>query len=361
MRNSILRLWKGEAGYLRWFLYPPLFFLSFIYKICLDMRERLYKKGIIKTVDVPIPVISVGNITLGGTGKTPLVAWLSERLKEAGFTPGIITRGYKRRRRGVFCVDPKADQASEVGDEALLLARRLKTPVIVGVDRAKAIELGISMFNIDLALIDDGFQLKGLRKDVEICLLNGKDNGEAGLFPAGPYREEKERIRDAHIILINKGEPDRVLKGYIEGMPSFRVRYRPMYLYNIKEDLIVHYRYLKGKRVVAFSGLGDNKSFFEMIDAIGAEIKEMIAFPDHYVYKTKDLKRLRAYNNMDAFVTTEKDAMKLRGMDVPPNTFYLAIDVDIEEKEGFLNLVSERLLLFGSPKQLQERDRLYKH
>jgi tetraacyldisaccharide 4'-kinase len=143
------------------------------------------------------------------------VAWLSERLREAGFTPGIITRGYKRRRRGVFCVDPKADQASGVGDEALLLARRLKTPVIVGVDRAKAIELGISMFNIDLALLDDGFQLKGLRKDVEICLLNGKDNGEAGLFPAGPYREEKERIKDADIVLINKGEPDRALKGYI--------------------------------------------------------------------------------------------------------------------------------------------------
>jgi len=114
MRNTIVRVWRGEARYVRWLLYIPLAFLSYFYQIALYVREYMYKTGRIKTEKAMIPVISIGNITLGGTGKTPLVERLSRRLKEEGLNPGIITRGYGRKKKGIFPVDPKKDTARKL-------------------------------------------------------------------------------------------------------------------------------------------------------------------------------------------------------------------------------------------------------
>ncbi|HUJ88984.1 MAG TPA: tetraacyldisaccharide 4'-kinase, partial [Syntrophorhabdales bacterium] len=133
-------------------LFLPLGFLSWIYRICLAVREYLFKAGLLRVEKAPIPVVSVGNITVGGTGKTPVVELLSRRLREKGFSPGIVTLGYKRKRGGVFCVNVKKDDAVSVGDEALMLARKTGLPVIVGKKRVQAVELGIREFGIDLAL-----------------------------------------------------------------------------------------------------------------------------------------------------------------------------------------------------------------
>jgi tetraacyldisaccharide 4'-kinase len=355
MRNVIIRVWNGESKYTRWLFYAPLFLLSIVYRCCLDVRTKIYDKGWLKAKGVPVPVISVGNITLGGTGKTPVVEMLSAMLKDAGFYPAIATRGYKRRRKGIFLVDPKADRAEDVGDEALMLAQKARVPVLVGSDRAEAIAFGMKLFPMDLVVLDDGFQLKNIEKDLEILVLSGSD-GKAGhdLFPLGPYREPLERVKKADIILVNKGDLDREMKAITEEIPRYRIQYKPNYLYNMKLDGMAHYRFLRGKRVAAFSGLGDNRSFFDLLRELGAEVIREISYPDHYGYTQRDIKRIVSYGSADLVVTTEKDAIKMAAMDVPENFFYLAVTVEIEKEEELFELIKKKL-----KREICQRESLY--
>jgi tetraacyldisaccharide 4'-kinase len=344
MKNLILKIWRGEAKYLKWFLYPLLFFLSWVYKLCLKLREAMYSMDMIKMKEVSIPVVSIGNITLGGTGKTPVVERLSMKLKEAGLNPGIATRGYKRERGGIFCVDAKNDTAKEVGDEAFMLAKKTQIPVFVGADRAEAIGQGVKNLRIDVALLDDGFQLRNIKKDMDILILNGREDGKNyGLFPLGPYREPVERIKDADVIIVNKGDMNGETGQYSEGIPVFRAQYKPAYLYNIKMDLIAHYNFLKGSNVLAFAGLGDNRSFFNLLKTMGVHVLHEISYPDHYAYKRKDMEKLLSVKDVDAFVTTEKDAVKIIDMDIPENLFYLAIETVIEREDEFMACIMKKI------------------
>jgi tetraacyldisaccharide 4'-kinase len=343
MRNTVLRVWRGEAGYEKWLLYPLLYPLSLVYRLCLNLREYMYSKGKMKMKEVPIPVISVGNITLGGTGKTPVVERLSMKLKALGFNPGIATRGYKRKRKGTFVVDIEKDTAQEVGDEAFMLARKTKLPVLVGVDRAEAIEHGMKSFRIDVALLDDGFQSKSIKKDMEILVLSGSDGKTDNLFPLGPYREPSAEIKRADVILTNKGMLGSQTMLQAEETPVYEIRYKPAYLYNIKRDLIAHYNYIKDRKVLAFSGLGDNESFFNLLKEIGADVIDEIPHPDHYAYKKKDMTALLSRKDVEVIVTTEKDAVKIAGMDPPDNLFYLAIDVVIDGEDELLKRIVGRL------------------
>ena len=329
---------------MRAILFLPLGFLSCIYRICLSVRESLFKAELLRVEKAAIPVVSVGNITLGGTGKTPVVELLSRRLKEEGFSPGIVTRGYRRKRGGVFGVDAKKDDAESVGDEALMLARRTGLPVIVGKKRMQAVELGIKEFGIDLALLDDGYQVRDLKKDLEILILNGKKGErEGGLFPLGPYREPLAMIRKADVILINKGELSNGTKVRAAGIPSFRVVYRPTFLYNVKRDLIGPCAYLKEKKVLAFAGLGDNRSFFELLKELGAEVVQEVEFPDHHAYSARDIERLSLLKDAEIFVTTEKDAIKLDRLEIPENLYYLAVEAVVEREEELVELIVKRL------------------
>jgi tetraacyldisaccharide 4'-kinase len=344
MRNTIIRVWNGEAQYMRWVLYVPLAFFSYLYQIGLYMREYMYTSGVIKVEKAVIPVISVGNITLGGTGKTPVVEKLSRRLKEEGLNPGIITRGYKRKKKGVFAVDVKNDTAENVGDEAFMLAKKTRIPVIVGKNRLAAIESGIRSSGIDIAILDDGFQVKNLEKDVELLVLNGNEplkNHE--LFPLGPYREPLIRLRDAHAVLINKGDLDENALYFTRAIPKFIIRYKPMHLYNVKRNLIAHYIFLRGKRVAAFSGLGDNRSFFNLLKDIGADVVHEIHFPDHHSYTEKDLKKCASFEGTECIVTTEKDAVKIAHMDIPENLFYLSIEAVIESENKLIELLLKKI------------------
>ena len=355
MRNAIIRVWNGEAKYLRWLLYAPLFLLSKVYGFCLHARTKLYEKGWLTVEGVSIPVISVGNITLGGTGKTPVVEKLSAMLVEAGFHPAIATRGYKRKRQGTFMVDPKTDRAEDVGDEALMIARNSGVPVLVGSNRAEAIAMGMEAAPIDVVILDDGFQLKNIEKDLEILVLNGNEGkGGDGLFPLGPFREPLERIRDADIILVNKGDLDEMMDSLTEGMSRYRIRYKPAYLYNMKVHGMVHYRFLEGKRVAAFSGLGDNRSFFNLLRELGARVVRETSYPDHHGYSEKEIRRITSYGAVDLIVTTEKDAVKMAAMDVPENLFYLAVTIQIEKGQELFDTIRNKL-----KREICQRESLY--
>jgi tetraacyldisaccharide 4'-kinase len=344
MRNTIVKVWKGEARLLGLLLHVPLVLLSHVYSVCLHIRSYLYRIGLRRVEEVSIPVISVGNISLGGTGKTPVVARLSVGLRTMGLNPGIITRGYKRRRKGTFPVDARRDQARDVGDEALMVARMTRVPVIVGKNRARAIEEGIRRFKIDVALLDDGFQVMGLKKDLEVLVLSAEEGKRnTGLFPLGPYRERIARTREADVILVNKGRLDGHVKECVSGMPVFHMRYKPAYLYNMKKDAVTHYRYVRNKRVLAFSGLGDNKAFFDLLKNMGAHVVRECPFPDHYAYGEVDLRKLCAFPDVDIMVTTEKDAVKIGHMELPDNLFYLSVDVVIDREQELLDILWHRV------------------
>ncbi|MDD3846060.1 MAG: tetraacyldisaccharide 4'-kinase [Syntrophorhabdaceae bacterium] len=344
MRDTMVRVWNGEAKVARWLLYIPLAFFSYLYQIALMAREYMYQTGIMTTQSAPIPVISVGNITLGGTGKTPVVERLSRRFKDAGFNPGIITRGYMRKKNGTFAVDIKNDSAQTAGDEAYMLAKRTRIPVIVGKDRLKAIKRGIKDRHIDIAILDDGFQVRDLKKDVDLLILNGRESlSRQELFPLGPYREPVARVRASDTILVSKSEPDSATIYFIRGIPRFQVRYSPVHVYNVRKNVIAHYNFLKSKKVLAFAGLGDNQSFFQLLRQIGADIVQETSFPDHHRYTPKDMKRMESVDNIQCIVTTEKDAVKLLGMEVPDNLFYLSIEARIEDEDTLMELLLKKL------------------
>ncbi|WP_028893731.1 tetraacyldisaccharide 4'-kinase [Syntrophorhabdus aromaticivorans] len=339
-----MKVWKGEASYARWLLHPPLYCLSRLYGLGLRIREYLFKKGVAKIDEVSIPVVSVGNITVGGTGKTPVVEKLALALKGMGFNPGIVTRGYKRIRKGTFCVDRDRDTAEDVGDEALMLAKRTKVPVIVGARRSQAIVEGMRKCDIDLALLDDGFQVKNTKKHVDIVVVSGGGRGGTyDLFPLGPCREPVARVRDADAVLVNKGYLDPGMARLVDGIPTFKVQYKPAYLYNVKHNVMTHFNFLKKRKILAFSGLGDNESFFELLRSLGAHIVREIPFPDHHRYTPKDIEGLASCKDVKVLITTEKDAVKITGMDVPDGLFYLSIEATIEKEQELLALIRRKL------------------
>lgn len=344
MRNLIVKVWKGEAPYCRAALFVPLFFVSCLYRMGLALREHLYSSGTADTDYAAIPVVSVGNVTLGGTGKTPVVERLALRLKERGFTPAIVTRGYRRKKAGVFAVDPRNDSAESAGDEPLMLARRTGLPVIVAKERIEAVNRGIADFGIDIAILDDGFQVRNLAKDVEILILKGTREGErTDLFPLGPFREPVERATRADIVLVNGGEPAASVRPFIAKKPLFRLNYRPTHLFNLKRRAIVHCNFMRGKRVVAFAGLGNNDSFFELVEALGAQVIARLPFPDHHSYTQTDMTGAIQAAEADLIVTTEKDGVKLERLELPDNLFYLAVEAVIEDEERLVDLILSKV------------------
>lgn len=343
MRTLITRIWRGEAKGTRLLLFVPLFVISFLYGLALRAVERRWRQKAEMIDRASIPVISVGNITLGGSGKTPVVERLAHRLQAKGYKPCIVLRGYRRRKKGVFSVDVEKDTHETAGDEAYMLAKRTRLPVVVGNRRIRAIDEGISRFGATVALLDDGYQVRNLKKDLEILVLNASTVQNPDLFPLGPLREPLHAVDRADVVLVNKGEPDDTILDLTAGIPLFRMKYRPLHLYCLHQDSIVHHGFLREKKVVAFCGLGDNRPFFNLLRTLGANVMSEVEFEDHHRYTVADVAQLRSFTNIDMMVTTEKDAVKLEALDVPENLFYLAIEAVIDREDELVDLVVNRL------------------
>jgi tetraacyldisaccharide 4'-kinase len=344
MGRVMVHIWKGERPLLRAFLFPLLFVFSTAYKAGMAVRELCYTKGLARVARPSVPVISVGNLSLGGTGKTTVVERLSGELKKRGLRPGIVMLGYKKKRKGAFAVDRNRDTAESVGDEALMLARRTMLPVLVGKDRRESIERGIRDFGIDVALFDDGFQVRNVRKDVEILILDGRACGPAlHVFPLGFLREPLEMVKKADILLVSRGEPDGRVRALTKGMPVFHVRYRPLHLCRLKDRAMVDYHHIRGKKVLAFSGLGDNSSFFKLLREIGANVVRTIEFPDHYRYHREDLRRLESLQDVEMVITTEKDAVKIDGTGIRDTFFSLLIEAEIENEDVLIEQICGKM------------------
>jgi tetraacyldisaccharide 4'-kinase len=328
---------KGKlANLLRWALTP----LSWLYGASIALRNGLYDRELLRVRRLPCPVVSVGNITVGGAGKTPTVIWIARQLQRDGFRVGILLRGYRRKKGASVLVvsDGKEILASPQasGDEAAMLAGELPgVLVIVGKDRYAA---GLAAIQIwgkpDGALIlDDGFQYRRLARDIDIVTLNSaQPSGSGRLLPAGTLREPASALRRADVILMTHTDlapAPASLRDFVDGNRIVvESRHRPTRLYRLDTGREFPLDFLRGKRVLAVCAIGNPQTFAETLRRLESAQVDLLAFPDHHRYTPKDFDLMMAQANLlhaDLIVTTQKDAQKLgrcRGDLTPQPSFW---------------------------------------
>ena len=296
-----------------------LFPFSVVFGALVALRRMLYRSGALVSVRLPVPVIVVGNLTVGGTGKTPLVIALVRALAELGHAPGIVCRGYggdASRSHAAPRPARPGGASQEVGDEALLLAERTGCPVWVARDRAAAASALLAADpRCDLIVCDDGLQHYRLQRDVEIAVEDQRGHGNGLMLPAGPLREPAGRPVDALVINCdpagggNENTPAHHRPSRHAGAPAvFRMRLVPAGLFRVGSNAgPVDPAELAGKRIHAVAGIGNPQRFFLTLEALGLSFTRH-PFPDHHRFAPDDL-RLPA---CDVIVMTEKDAVKCR-------------------------------------------------
>ncbi len=293
LESLLLREWR-HRGWLAIALLP----LSVLYGLLAGVRRLLFALRILRQVRLPVPVVVVGNIFVGGTGKTPLTIWLVDSLRERGYTPGVISAGYGRKSQQITEVRP-ASTPDEVGDEPLLIAARSGAPVVVGRDRAWAARRLLALHpKVDVIIADDGLQHYALARDVEILLSDARGVGNGWLLPAGPLREPAWRRADFHVLNGVEAEGDGSYPMQLQATQAERLvdRQERMPLASLHH----------GRRVVAAAGIGHPQRFFDMLGALGVPLAETMPLPDHHDFL------LNPFANVDAdlILVTEKDAVK---------------------------------------------------
>jgi tetraacyldisaccharide 4'-kinase len=277
--------------------------LSSIYGGVVQTRNALYDRRLLRSRRLQGAVVSVGNLSAGGTGKTPFVILLGELLKARGINFDVLSRGYGRRSRGVRLVDP-VGLPQEFGDEPLLIARKLQVPVIVGEDRHEAGLFAESKFGPQLHLLDDGFQHRALARDFDIVLVTPQDAGDR-LLPAGRLREPLHSLRRADAVVLASGASAESFP--IDRKLVWRVR-RGLLLPNVPENV--------PPRPVVFCGIARPQNFVLQLRAAKIEPVAEAFYRDHHAYSEKDVRELLALKQRSeagGFATTEKDAVNLGG------------------------------------------------
>jgi tetraacyldisaccharide 4'-kinase len=332
----------------------PLNLFSLPYEWGVRIRTILYSINVWKSKRLPCPVISVGNITVGGTGKTPLVITLAKGLMDRGIPMAILSRGYKGKGSSKPWVsDGKAVLLSpeESGDEPFQMAKALKgIPVLIGKDRFTNGQLALQRFDIRGVLLDDGYQHLQLHRDLDILLIDSEIGfGDHHVLPRGILREPLEHLHRAHLFLLTKVEDpencrplERVLREIHPSSPVFHSHYEPQGLISSDGEW-VGLQALKGKKALAVSGIANPAYFSLLIRKCGTEIVREMTFPDHHRFTSKDLITIeKASKEADWIVTTEKDIVKLRKTEIVHLPLLaLRIEMKIWEEEEFCKRVLE--------------------
>jgi tetraacyldisaccharide 4'-kinase len=310
------QIWYGNSV-VRWLLVP----LSWLFRGLVSVRSAWYRLGLGQINQLPVPVIIVGNINVGGTGKTPVVIWLAARLKAAGWRPGIVSRGYKGAAN-TWPQHVRGDSDPEwVGDEPVLLARRSGCPVAVGPDRVAAATLILDHCNVLIA--DDGLQHYALGRDFEIAVIDGERGlGNRMCLPAGPLREPVQRLKTVDAVILNGGD------------------FQPVNVRGIRGNLVAESacRLVTGetRRLDAFrstpvhavAGIGNPRRFFRTLEQFGLEV---IAHPlaDHAKIDSSQF----AFGDDQAVLMTEKDAVKALSIGAAENWWSVPVDFELAEPD----------------------------
>jgi len=288
-----VRHWASR-GAIAWLLWP----VSLAFGVAVAVRRFLFKIRIFSSTHPGIPVIVVGNLTAGGSGKTPLVLRIAEILRERGWAPGLVSRGYGGNARGPVAATIASDPA-EVGDEPILLARRSGCPVWVAPERVAACRaLRRENPECNVIVTDDGLQHYALRRDVEICLVDGRGFGNGFLQPAGPLREPRSRLRSVDAVVAHGA---REVQGHAMTLEGDRL-VRMTDARDVRPA-----KSFAGQRVHAVAGIGDPKRFFLQLARFGIKLVPH-PFPDHHAFRAEDF----AFGDSDPVVMTEKDAVKCK-------------------------------------------------
>lgn len=304
-----------------WLLLP----FSWLYGLGIYCRNIAFDLGIIRMVDVGVPVISVGNVTMGGAGKTPLVEYVAAHCIARGRTVAVVSRGYKRNTKGTLVVSDGKNilvGASEGGDEPVQMAKKLPTVrVVVGAKRVEAARLSVHSLGADTIVMDDGFQHRYLLRNLDIVVVDSTKNlRRMPLIPAGPRREPLSAISRSHFVAFSRAESSSIAGAWISevsgGLPTAAFRYRLEYLQEAGGATSLSTHDLKGSKFFLFSGIGDHASFVSLVAGTGIAVAGDEKFPDHHVYSLGDVNRLveecRALQ-ADGLLTTEKDMVRLAG------------------------------------------------
>lgn len=318
-------------------------------------RNSKFDTGEILPVECKIPVISVGNLSVGGTGKTPLVIYISNKLSDLGDKVAIIGRGYKRKSKGEIVVSDGKNilaDVSEAGDEMMLIAEKTCSPVLVHSKKYKAALSAEKLFNVDYILLDDGFQHRKLSRNCDIVLVDKASLVNPFLIPKGRLRESFDALERADIICLTKGAK---IKDLISKLPKntkpnlkiFEVDFMQASAYNLfnKNNIV-----LTDKKYIAIAGLANPKNFFEMLTNNNYCIVEKIYFSDHHNYTKSDVLKiisLAKRNNITCVATTEKDAVKLKKYKaefVNNNIDIFVFPLEVIIKGDFISAIKECIL-----------------
>ena len=323
MSSLVDRLWYGGGRPLRW-LMP----LSWLYQAVAEARRR--KAWTERHQSLPVPVVVVGNITAGGTGKSPLTARLVAAMVAAGWRPVILSRGYRGRSREYpLRVTGDSDPAL-AGDEPVMLAQATGVPVVVDPKRSRAAAHALSQSLGDVLICDDGLQHYALPRDIELAVFDASRGlGNGALIPVGPLREPVSRLTGVDFVLVNGADGDRdgrlAAFAGIEHLGLFAMGLRATTLVHLRTGRRAPLSELRGRPVHALAGIGNPRRFFDMLRSLGAELRAT-AFPDHHRFSQADL----ASRAGEWLVMTAKDAVKCRGF-APDNAWYLAVEAEVPD------------------------------
>ena len=303
-------------------LYP----FSLLFSYLTNRRRRKYIKNKVTSFKPDIPVIVVGNLTIGGTGKTPLVKYIATKLIDKGYRPGIVSRGYGGNFKETLRVNENTS-VKETGDEAQILAK-LNIPFYIDKNRVRAVKKLIANHDCDVIISDDGLQHYKMGRDIEINVIDGKRRlGNNLTFPAGPLRESKSRLKTVDFVVNNSG-PTKDNEYLMNIIPSKFVHLKSGKSYSV-EDWPMH------KQVHAVAGLGNPGRFFDLLDKLGFDIIRH-PYPDHHNFSSNDI----FYLDHLPIVMTEKDASKCKDFD-NNKIWYLTIDADVNNK--FIDDLEDKL------------------
>ena len=321
--NWVNRVWYGNS---RWYLlFLP---LSWIYQGVTSFRRMLYRLGILPSHGIGVPVIVIGNITVGGTGKTPLTIYLAQELRQCGFSPGIVSRGY----RGNVGSSPVAATVDSdpaiVGDEAILIAKRSACPVVVHPDRVAA-ALVLKEQGVNVIIADDGLQHYRLARDVEIVVVDGARMwGNRKFLPAGPLREPVVRLSQVHHVLVQADGETAPVPGLRQETPVSAFSLQPLAAHRLDDTESRSLDAFRGQRVHGVAAIGNPDRFFNLLATLGMDVVQH-AFPDHATLTDTNLNFDEPYD----VVMTEKDAVKCKGL-AKNNIWYIPVEAVINESHS---------------------------
>ncbi len=365
IRNSIQRVMTQGDVAAPAFSSPfecVLYACSQFFQLGVKSRLHLYDKGVLKQKSLPCKVVSIGNITVGGTGKTPMVHYVANLLKGLGLRVAVLSRGYggNAQRLGGIVSDGKTTfmglRAS--GDEPQLLASKLKgIPLLVGKDRYLAGRRAISRFGASVLVLDDAFQHLPLKRDLNLLLLDGtRPFGNGYCFPRGTLREPVEQIKRASSFVLTHCTEDcnltgerSIIEAHAQGRPIFRCMHVPETLFVAGRKKSLDLASLKGRRLFAFSGIARNERFRKTIAKLEGNLAGFLEFPDHHRYAHEDLRLIweRARGlKVDYIVTTEKDYVNIwTEMPSTPRLLVLAVSISFgDDTEAFASYLKSQIV-----------------